>query len=94
MKKCLIKKTLEPKKILKKIEPKKIEPSIKKQKREYPKEGQKKATPSENDPLRKFYTSLLEQNHKSEMAIKWCIEHGLYPNQSDNICYKFSKIKI
>lgn len=92
MKKILVKKTLEPppKKVLKKIE----ESKIKKQKKEYPKDGQKKVTPPENDPLRKFYTSLLKQNPHSEMAIKWCIDHGLYPNQTDNICYKLSKIKI
>lgn len=87
MKKCLIKKqnNEELKKVFKKII---------KQKKEFSKEGQKKVTPPENDPLRKFYTSLLQQNLKSEMASKWCIEHGLYPNQSDNICYKFSQIKI
>lgn len=43
----------------------------------YSKKGQTKPTPPENDPLRKFYTSLLYQKPDSEMALKWCIEHGL-----------------
>ena len=52
----------------------------------FPLIGQTKATPEENDPLRKFYTSLLKQKPNSEMAIKWCTEHGLMPNQKkDNV---------
>jgi hypothetical protein len=39
--------------------------------------GQKKPTPAENDSLRRFYVSLLKQNKNSEMALKWCLEHGL-----------------
>lgn len=31
----------------------------------------------QNDPLRKFYTSLLEQVTDSAMARKWCVMHGL-----------------
>jgi hypothetical protein len=42
--------------------------------------GQKYKTPMETDGLRKFYTSLLQQNPKSEMAKKWCLEHGLLPH--------------
>lgn len=29
------------------------------------------------DPLRRFYTSLLQQNPESEMARRWCAIHGL-----------------
>ncbi len=72
--------TLKPKKIIKK--------NI------WPKVGQTKATPPESDPLRKFYTSLLKQNNKSEMAIKWCTEHGLMPKQEENITYSISKLTI
>lgn len=60
----------------------------------YPKLGQTKITPPESDALRKFYTSLLKQNNKSEMAIKWCTEHGLMPKQEDNITYSISKLKL
>lgn len=60
----------------------------------YPKLGQTKETPPETDSLRKFYTSLLKQNSKSEMAIKWCIERGLMPKQEDNITYSISKLKL
>ena len=38
--------------------------------------GQKRPTPSKHDPLYKFYTSLLKQRKNSEMALKWCLEHG------------------
>lgn len=54
-------------------------------KKEFSKEGQIKITPPENNSLRKFYTSLLKQKPTSEMAIKWCTEHGLLPGQKDNI---------
>lgn len=30
---------------------------------------------SDSDPLFLFYTSLLRQNPKSEMAIRWCMKH-------------------
>lgn len=39
--------------------------------------GQKRPTPSKTDPMYRFYTSLLKQNKKSKMALKWCLEHGV-----------------
>eukprot|EP00198_Chlamydomonas_reinhardtii_P004933 XP_001694269.1 predicted protein [Chlamydomonas reinhardtii] len=39
--------------------------------------GQTREAPPETDSLRKFYTSLLEQIPESEMAKKWCLQHGL-----------------
>ncbi|GAB4813504.1 hypothetical protein N2152v2_000550 [Parachlorella kessleri] len=48
-------------------------------KKEYDLPGQTRDTPPENEPLRKFYTSLLEQRPDSEMAMKWCVQHGLLP---------------
>jgi len=74
--------------------PKKTIEKKTKTKKNYPKFGQTKDTPVEADPLRKFYTSLLSQNNKSEMAIKWCTERGLMPKQEDNITYSISKLKI
>ena len=50
---------------------------VSQKKAKYDKPGQTKPTPPENDSLRKFYTSLLSQNPNSEMAIRWCTEHGL-----------------
>ena len=67
---------------------------IVKTKIEFPKVGQIKPTPPANDSLTKFYTSLLVQNPKSEMAKKWCIEHGLYPGQPDNISLSLSKLSL
>lgn len=49
----------------------------------FPKKGQTKPTPTENDSLRLFYTSLLYENPESQMALKWCIEHGLAPGQEN-----------
>lgn len=43
--------------------------------------GQKRPTPSKKDPLYKFYTSLLKQKKNSEMALKWCLEHGCLSKQ-------------
>ena len=39
--------------------------------------GQKYDTPPVEDGVRTFYESLMTQNPKSKMALKWCIEHGL-----------------
>lgn len=52
-------------------------------KKEYTKVGQTKPTPPITDPLYKFYTSLLREKPNSEMAMKWCTERGLVPNQPD-----------
>ncbi len=88
-----------PKKAVKKLQTDSIKPKkIIKKKNIYPKLGQTKPTPPETDSLRKFYTSLLTQNSKSEMAIKWCTEHGLMPKQEENTTYSIansiSKLKI
>ena len=48
-------------------------------KKVFDKPGQTRDTPSEIDPLRKFYTTLLEQVPGSEMARRWCAIHGLLP---------------
>lgn len=65
-----------------------------KRKLEFPKDGQKKATPPANDPLRKYYTSLLKQKPSSELASKWCLEHGLFPGQKENIYCSMSKLTL
>lgn len=49
-----------------------------KTKKVYSKPGQKYDTPSKTDALYKFYTSLHKQRKDSKMAIKWCIEHGVF----------------
>lgn len=46
-------------------------------KRIFDKPGQTRPEPEEDDPLRKFYTSLLEQVPDSEMAKRWCVMSGL-----------------
>ncbi|KXZ56094.1 hypothetical protein GPECTOR_2g976 [Gonium pectorale] len=47
------------------------------EKKEYDMPGQTREPPPENDSLRKFYTSLLEQRPDSDMAKRWCLTHGL-----------------
>jgi hypothetical protein len=43
-----------------------------------PKPGQKYDCPKITDPLYKFYKSTLKQTKgKSQMALKWCLEHGV-----------------
>lgn len=54
-------------------------PSTKtKTKKTFSKVGQKRSTPPESDGVYRFYTSLLQQNPKSMMALKWCLEHGVF----------------
>lgn len=71
-----------------------VKKTIKKQSKEFSKEGQTKPTPPESDSLRKFYTSLLRQKKDSEMAIKWCTEHGLAPKQKDSIHISIKKLNL
>jgi hypothetical protein len=59
--------------------------------------GQKKTSPSKTDPLRKFYSSLLKQNPKSEMATKWLMHHGLLPKKkldAIKVIMEFDKLSI
>lgn len=61
------------------------------------KEGQKKQTPPPHDSLRKFYTSLLKQDKHSQIALKWCLEHGLLPPKKINyalMCLNMQKLSI
>ena len=46
-----------------------------------PKAGQKYATPPKTDPLYRFYKSLFHQK-RSPMAVKWCLEHGLFSHKT------------
>ena len=64
---------------------------------ELKKPGQKYKTPPETDPLLKFYTTMLKQKPNSEMAAKWCIEHGvLTPKKATTLLLsmEMKKVKI
>jgi len=50
----------------------------------FEKVGQKKETPDDLDGSRLFYQSLHEQNPSSEMAARWCIQHGVYELEKHN----------
>lgn len=39
--------------------------------------GQKYPTPDDDDGLRIFYESLLAERPECQMALRYCIEHGL-----------------
>ena len=60
---------------------KKKDLGVKKEKKKFEKAGQKRATPSSQDPLYIFYTSLYRQNKKSQMAMMWCLEHGVFTKE-------------
>jgi len=53
----------------------------KKDKEVFKKPGQKYQEPSLDDPTRAFYESLYEQKPESSMAQKYCLEHGLLPDE-------------
>jgi len=51
--------------------------------------------PLENDPLRRFYSSLLMQNTKSKMVINWCKKHGIYEEEmSKQLCKSVKQLSI
>jgi len=59
--------------------------------------GQKYKTPVDTEPLFKFYTSLYKQKKSSAMAIKWCIEHGIFTEKKATkllLDIQMSKLKI
>ena len=65
--------------------------------KKFSKPGQKYATPDKNDSLYKFYTSLMKQKPKSEMAKKLCLEHCVFgPKKADKVLLEMqlSKLKI
>lgn len=45
----------------------------------YDRPGQTRPTPPENDPLRRYYTSLYRQQPESALAQRFCAQHGLMP---------------
>lgn len=71
--------------------------SIKRTKQVFEKLGQVKETPPANDSLCVFYTTLLKQNPKSTMALKWCLERGLLKTkhaQEAVLSLELAKVKI
>lgn len=73
-------------KVVKKVKALPLAPAkkIDKQKNKYKKIGQTKDTPLPNEPLTRFYTSLLKQTPGSRMALKWCLERGLLGEKAAN----------
>jgi hypothetical protein len=69
-----------------------------KQKSTFDKAGQKYPTPLQTEPLARFYTSLYKQSKQSSpMAIKWCLEHGVFTKAKALIFdaqLKLGKLKI
>lgn len=71
--------------------------TLKRTKRVFDKLGQTKDTPPETDSMRIFYTSLLTQNPKSAMALKWCLERGLLKEKQTQeaiLSLEMAKVKI
>lgn len=63
-----------------------------------PKPGQKYEKPVESDPLLKFYKSTLKQKKgNSQMALKWCLEHGVLSTKKAtevDAMFKMQKLAI
>jgi hypothetical protein len=59
---------------------------ITKVKSKFEKHGQKYTTPSKSEGLFVFYTSLLNQRPDSKMALKWCVEHGVFSDTKHTSC--------
>merc|ERR1712050_217002 len=58
------------------------------------KEGQRAMTPPVSDPTRGFYESLLEENPESKIAIKFCIENGVFPlEKHKQLLKKYNHLK-
>jgi hypothetical protein len=57
--------------------------------------GQKYPTPDASNPLYIFYTTLLKQKPDSQMALKWCKEHGIVTKTVvENLTTEMKKIKL
>merc|ERR1712083_618913 len=52
------------------------------------KEGQRAMTPPVSDPTRGFYESLLAENPESKIAIKFCIENGVFALDKHKVLLK------
>merc|ERR1712146_342593 len=58
------------------------------------KEGQRNMTPPVADPTRGFYESLLGENPDSKIAIKFCVEFGVFPlEQHTKLLKKYNHLK-
>ena len=56
--------------------------------RRYFKEGQRFVTPINGDSTRGFYESLLEEKPESHLAIRYCIENGLFSGEKHAVLLK------
>lgn len=56
--------------------------------RKYFKEGQKFVTPINGDSTRGFYESLLKEKPSSHLAIRYCVENGLFSGEKHEALLK------
>ena len=56
--------------------------------RKYFKEGQKFVTPINGDSTRGFYESLLKEKPNSHLAIRYCVENGLFSGEKHQALLK------
>jgi hypothetical protein len=56
--------------------------------RKYFKEGQKFVTPINGDSTRGFYESLLKEKPNSHLAIRYCVENGLFSGEKHHALLK------
>merc|ERR1711879_353719 len=74
--------------------PQKERPNAEFDQRKMFKEGQKNLTPPVADPTRGFYESLLKENPKSKIAIKYVVEYGVFPKEEHiKLVKQYNKLK-
>merc|ERR1711879_54699 len=74
--------------------PQKDSPNAEFDQRKMFKEGQKNLTPPVADPTRGFYESLLKENPKSKIAIKYIVEYGVFPKEEHiKLVKQYNKLK-
>uniref|UniRef100_A0A7S2RJJ4 Uncharacterized protein n=1 Tax=Mucochytrium quahogii TaxID=96639 RepID=A0A7S2RJJ4_9STRA len=58
------------------------------------KPGQRKEAPPPGAGTRVFYESLYKQRPSSMMALKWCLDHGILPEEDcDRLLIQLEKMK-
>merc|ERR1712186_211572 len=70
------------------------QPNAKLDQRKLFEEGQKNITPPVADSTRGFYSSLLQENPNSKIAIKYAIENGLLAlDEHNKLLKRYNKLK-
>jgi hypothetical protein len=73
---------------------KKVSKAPSRKAKKYDKDFQTKATPDNHDPLILYYTSLYDENPKSECSIEWLTKHGTFDGtKRHRLVMRYEKLK-